>query len=506
MRSFNRRSILKAGLAATAWGTAPGRGEIPPHNWDKYDFGPGPAVKERLHQGPFPDAAIPDASVVMATTPSREIVPGFGMGLVTYLCDEVGPPATRNAIEELAGLPIGTKLYVRLNWKDLQTRPGRLDPCEHWIVALEMARKYQKRLGFRVMLSNPDIPGFAMPDFVAQKVPVVKTDDYKGKAHYEPRYDHPRFQDAFRELVDLLADAYNGHPDVEYVDTQMYGYWGEGHTGSFRNPFPDYRTAEATFVNMLEHQLKRWTKTPLATNTQPDMSRVGNAELVDRTVRAHSWLRTDTIFIENEQIETLSNRPPWVAACVENTVADGSPGSLLADEAVTYTGNVIAHVRDVGANYWSLWNWHAIGAENLLRYYRQFPREIDALARSIGYRIRPSLVWSYSTYGGDGMPGLIVGFANDGIAGVPGALRVRLASEDGKVRVEGSLDPGYPLPGKIRQARFPLPPATDWKGLRLSAAVEVKGIRYPVSLACHQALNPDGSLTLRPTRGLPPVY
>src|SRR5437867_7948398 len=126
----------------------------------------------------------------------------------------------------------------------------------------------------------------------------------------EPRYDDPAFQAAFRELVDLLAESYDGHADVEYVDTFMYGFWGEGHTWPLEsNPFPDNVTAENTFVAMLQYQTERWKKTPMLTNTQPDFSKVGNSELVDRTIRSFNWLRTDTIFIENEQIEALSNRP-----------------------------------------------------------------------------------------------------------------------------------------------------------------------------------------------------
>ena len=74
-----------------------------------------------------------------------------------------------------------------------------------------------------------------------------------------------QFQAAFRELVDLLADSYDGHPDVEYVDTFMYGFWGEGHTWPLeKNPFPDSVTAENTFVSMFQHQLERWKKTPMA--------------------------------------------------------------------------------------------------------------------------------------------------------------------------------------------------------------------------------------------------
>jgi hypothetical protein len=250
---------------------------------------------------------------------------------------------------------------------------------------------------------------------------------------------------------------------------------------------------------MFEVQLENWTKTPLATNTQPDFSRVGNSELVDRTVRSHNWLRTDTIFIENMQIETISNRPPWVGAIVEVGMSDGSPESLRIDEGVTRTDNVIAHVMDVGANYWSLWNWHNISAAHVMNYYQQYPGWIDKINRRIGYRVRPSFVWQYQT---EEYAGLIIGFANDGIAGVPGVLRAYVTSDDEKINVGGGLDAGYPLPSKIRQAQFVLPKGTEWKGLKLKGEIEVKGVRYPLRWACHQKTNPDGSLTLRPTRGL----
>jgi hypothetical protein len=258
-------------------------------------------------------------------------------------------------------------------------------------------------------------------------------------------------------------------------------------------------TAEATFVGMLEHQLRSWKKTPLTTNTQPDFSKVGNSELVDRTVRSCNWLRTDTIFIENEQIEALSNRPPWVGVSVEVGMSDGSASSLHLDEGVTYTDNVLSHVRDVGACYFSLWNWHRILTERIQSYYDKFPSVLDSVARSVGYRVRPSWIWTYEE---NGYPGLIIGLVNDGIAGVPGVLRVSILNGAGLVLAGGSLDPGCPLPGKVRQAQFPLPKGTNWKGLRVKAEIEVKGQRYPVRWACRQSLNADGTLTLRPTAGL----
>jgi tetratricopeptide (TPR) repeat protein len=87
---------------------------------------------------------------------------------------------------------------------------------------------------------------------------------------------------------------------------------------------------------------------------------------------------------------------------------------------------------------------------------------------------------------------------------VPGVLRVSVASDDSKVNVSGGLDAGYPLPGKIRQAEFPLPPGTPWEGLKLRAEIEVKGVRYPVRWACHQKTNPDGCLAYTGPSGAVP--
>lgn len=505
---MQRRSFLKtSGAAAVLAGITPPflSANVPTHNFDGYSFGSGPQAADRLYQGPFSADEYASWQVVMATTPSADVVPNFGMGLVTYMCDEVGPgqkagESLAQSLENLARLPLGSKLYIRVNWKDLQTRPGRLDPCEHWKITFDLARRFQKRVGLRVMMSNPDVAGPTLPDFLLDKIPMVKLGDWQGRTRYEPRYDDPAFQAAFRELIGLLAAEYDGHPDVEYVDTCMYGFWGEGHTWPLKgNPFPDSGAAENTFVSMLQYQLQSWKKTPLLTNTQPDFSKVGNSELVDRTIRSFNWLRTDTIFIENEQIETLSNRPAWTGVAVEVGMSDGSTQSLKLDDGVPYTDNVVHHVQDVGACYFSLWNWHHIQADRILGYYQQHPEALDQLTRRMGYRVRPSWVYTYSE---GGHPGLILGLVNDGIAGVPGILRISATNEDSRVIASGSLDSGYPLSGKVRQAKIALPKGTDWKGLRLKAEIEVKGQQYPVRWACRQKLNTDGSLTLRSTVGL----
>ena len=78
---------------------------------------------------------------------------------------------------------------------------------------------------------------------------------------------------------------------------------------------------------------------------------------------------------------------------------------------------MIAHVIDVGANCWlAIGKFHQISAKNLMSYYQAYPAAFDRINRRIGYRVRPSFIWSYkdSSY-----LGLIIGFANDGMAGVP---------------------------------------------------------------------------------------
>lgn len=513
---MNRRTFLKSSALSailSSIGIRSARAFIPEHNWENYDFGNGPTVKDRLYQGPFPQyppgEVVPGSDVVMATTPSKEIIPNFGMGLTVYVSGDYWPPHTKGDplekyVEDLIKIPFAQKVYIRLNWRDIQKKPGKLDFPEGWKLTFDTAKKYNKRIGFRIMLENPDFPEPGMPEFLMEKVPYVKLKgEWRGnhenprykKDHRMPRYDHPEYQKAFYELNELLAAELNGNPQVEYMDTMMYGFWGEGHSWPYEgNPFPDHVTAEKTFMKMFETQLQFWTKTPLVTNTQPDFSQVGNSDLLDHTIRTHNWLRTDTIFIENTQIEALSNRPAWVAAICEVGMTTVDPDQLRIDEGVTYTEKIIHHVIDVGANYWSLWHWHNIAARHIMGYYEKYPEHIEYIARKIGYRVRPSWIWAYER---EGHPGLVIGMVNDGIAGVPGVLRLTVFSDDGKVSVSGCLDAGYPKPQGVRQAMLPLPQGVKWEGLKLKAELEVKGVTYPVKWACHQQVNADGSLTLR---------
>ena len=542
---MRRRDFLKAGAALAGTGnliaSRPMWADVQDHMWEGYDFG-CPKVTNRLDQGPFGVTQDQGWFTIFSTQPSREHIRNFGTGFVGYTWEENGPALPvqckqemlEQAVEKMASLPFTDVLYIRCDWRDVQTSPGKLQLAPVWEATWDAAKRHNLGVGFRIQLSSPNIQPqkLSLPDFLKDKVPVVNI-GHKSKAHrvdfdfYEPRYDSPEFQKAFTELNELLAARFDGDPHLEFMDLMMYGFWGEGHTNDIPNPFPDYLTAERTFVHMTQLQIDAWKKTPLVVNTQPDISNVGNRQVQDLAVRAGCWLRSDSLIMDEPiQIEELGHRPPWIAtvledggnrhymlsefaaeehACLsklsptmlrfvgrdnETQSGDDYPNRPGGRMESPYRESVGYHALDIGTNYFGLWT----EPDNVRRYYDKYPDSLRAMEQRLGYRVRPSLIWQRKRY--DTME-LIVGIVNDGVAGVPGVLGVYAETLDGRVKVGGNLDAGQPHAGKLRQASIILPKGLEGQQLNLRAELEVKGVRRRVDWACHQKTNPDGSLTIR---------
>ena len=513
---ISRRNFLKTSGAAallSGMGAQTLRAGMPVDEWKGFHPASCPNVTDRLDQGPFDIDQDAGWRNIGSTTPSDKHIRNFGLGLMGYTWEENGPSipvrqgkeTLEKSVEKLASLPFVDVLYIRCDWRDVQSSPGKLNLNPVWKLTFEAAKQYNLKVGFRVQLSSPNFQPkqLSLPDFLQDKIPLVKIGSRRGETnenkqdswdYIEPRYDHPEFKKAFRELNDLLAAEYNGHPQVEFMDMMMYGFWGEGHTNALPNPFPDYLTAQKTMTEMTQYQIDTWTKTPLAMNTQPDISKTGNRECLDLAIRAGSWLRSDSIlFIEEPiQIEHLSSRPPWLGAVMEQgRFRDYDIHTIPLDEAgINLKEKSMLHCLDMGANYWALWT----EGNNLRTYYEIYPNGFDKLHQRLGYRVRPSWIWQRKRYG---TSEVILVIANDGVAGIPGNLRVYIESEDGKFRMGGGLDAGHPYGGRLRQCNFILPPGMEGKKMKLSAEIETKGIRRTVNWACAQPLNPDGSLTIQ---------
>jgi len=470
-----------------------------------YDFGASPSSPERLDQGPFDIEQDQGWQTVLFTTPSERPQRNPGLGLVGYTWEESGPSLAARAgretleqhVEKMSSLPFVDVLYIRCDWRNVQSRPGRLDLDPVWALTFDAAKRKGLRVAFRIQLSNYSFQPeqVALPPFLRDRVPMVNIGRIPGKGDAqfrEPRYDHPEFQKAFAELNELLAAQFEGNPLIEWMDIMQYGFWGEGHTSNYPNPFPDYVTAHRTSVSMTARQLDTWKKTPVAVNTQPDISNVGNRTVIDMAVRAGAWMRSDSIIVEEPiQIDELANRPPWLAAIMEDGyLRQYDVTALKPDQSgINVLENYMLHVPDLKANYWALWT----EADNLARYDEMYPRGFERLRTSIGYRLRPAWVWQRKRYG---TFELIVCVCNRGVAGVPGVLWLHVDTPDGKLSLRGSLDAGHPYGGGIRQASFLLP--NGYSGnINLSARIEIRpGVTKPVAWACEQPVNPDGSITV----------
>src|SRR6266568_2119463 len=99
------------------------------------------------------------------------------MGLTVYVSGDRGPPrlpgeTLEKSLEDLVKIPFTQKIYIRPNWREVQN--NKLDLPDWWRITFDLAKRYNKRVGFRIMLENPDVPEPGMPEFLMQKVPYVK--------------------------------------------------------------------------------------------------------------------------------------------------------------------------------------------------------------------------------------------------------------------------------------------------------------------------------------------
>ncbi|MBV9764127.1 MAG: hypothetical protein JOZ48_04705 [Acidobacteriaceae bacterium] len=157
---MKRRNFI--GTAALLASTA-ARAQIGP-SAEKLNASETSHARGSLDQGPFDIDQDQGWQTILFTTPSQKPLRNPGLGLVGYTWEENGPSLAARAgresleqhVERLASLPFVDVLYIRCDWRDVQTRPGRLDFHPIWRLTLEAAQHYGLRVAFRVQMSNPE--------------------------------------------------------------------------------------------------------------------------------------------------------------------------------------------------------------------------------------------------------------------------------------------------------------------------------------------------------------
>lgn len=169
-RDFVKTGALLAGasslLRPQMWA------DVPDHLWEGYQFG-SPQVANRLDQGPFGIDQDQGWFTIFATQPSRDHIRNFGAGLIGYTWEENGPAlgvqcgreTLEQRVEKMASLPFVDVLYIRCDWRDVQTGPGKLALSPVWDITFTLPGatiwEWDSASSFPVLISNRFHAGFS---------------------------------------------------------------------------------------------------------------------------------------------------------------------------------------------------------------------------------------------------------------------------------------------------------------------------------------------------------
>ena len=129
--------------------------------------------------------------------------------------------------------------YFRLNWGDIEPVEGK----PKWELidgSIDAWQKQDVRIAFRIMTANAHTRGYYCSpkwlfDAGCQSYEYVRggPDTMAGGkriTRIEPDYSDPVFLRKHADFIKTVADRYDGHPRIEFLDIGSYGIWGEWHT------------------------------------------------------------------------------------------------------------------------------------------------------------------------------------------------------------------------------------------------------------------------------------
>lgn len=441
------------------------------------------------------------------TDPAAGAVPNPGMGVNAYVfSDHMHTGYSEREFQEseitnpnrkldkatflrMLELPYVDNLYFRIDWNRIQQEPGRLCFPEEWEWMLEAVESRGKRWSFRVMnASRHSAEPSSVPAFLLDRLPMeAYKNDYRfgPPLKYYPAYTE-EYLKWWRELLYMLAQRYDRHPLLEYVDISGYGLWGEGHhyavgPGENRPANHHAPAAERVISSLIGDHLAAFPNTPAAM-TLHYLDYEAGVRAVEET---DVWLRRDSfqIFSSPYEYDAVTRRKPGRAILWETLLPFHThPAPLFHEESLIQRYfDWGAHYAAVGFNPW-----------DVLAVHRYRPDIYETLTSRLGYRIRPSVVWRrYSEENGQE---LVVALCNDGCADVPGVLTLSAHFPDGRCVVR-SLPAGAPFPGSRERYVLPMP-AETWgcdseQDVILRLQLRMKGKTFPVRWAVkHPLANP----------------
>jgi hypothetical protein len=154
------------------------------------------------------------------------------------------------------GYPMTSLAYFRTDWRNIEPEMGKYN-WEMIDITLKMAHEHGQTLAIRISPygsgkkpnDETDVPAW-------YRAIVGERNEWLPEGRgWRVDPEDPRYAQYFGRMISELGKRYDGHPDLEYVDLSIVGFWGEGRGSAILSQ----KTREA----LVKSYTDNFKKTPL---------------------------------------------------------------------------------------------------------------------------------------------------------------------------------------------------------------------------------------------------
>lgn len=282
--------------------------------------------------------------------------------------------------DTLDDFPGVSTVYLRVPWNCIQLDEETfawetLDtPAQRWI---DKGKKVALRITATENWMTQATPQFVF-DAGAKK--------YQAYDYFEPDYDDPIFLEKVEGFIKVMAERYDGNPNIAFVDIGHFGMWGEGHT-VVTTPVHGKSWSIETQKKMIDIYCKYFKKTQLCISDDF----VGDSEpgsrfpISDYAFSKGVTIRDDSILVQKAPKHWFHSEMaqlfwPTMPVILEHEHYEGSKKRGCWDKDL-----LLQSVEDYHASYMSIHTWPRL----LLDENRDV---IDKINLRMGYRLHANSV------------------------------------------------------------------------------------------------------------------
>jgi len=279
------------------------------------------------------------------------------------------------AWDTLDDFPGVSTVYLRVPWVAVQPEEGRYT----WEILDTPAQRWTdkgKKVAIRIT---------ATENWMTQATPQYVFDagakKYQAYDYFEPDYSDPVFLEKVDEFVRVMAERYDGNPNIAFVDIGHFGMWGEGHT-VITSPVHGKTWDIETQKKIIDIYCKHFKKTRLCISDDF----VGDSEpgsrfaISDYAFSRGVTMRDDSILVQKAPKHWFHSEMaqlfwPTMPVILEHEHYNGAKKRGCWDKDL-----LLQSIEEYHASYMSIHSWPRV----LLEENRDV---IDKINRRMGYRI-----------------------------------------------------------------------------------------------------------------------